>query len=118
MRGRTRWALGTGAVLLVVTASGALLAPDLAERATGWGCGPDRLPPRISGFERTTVTAAALESLPPRSGLPPGRAAVVVDWPGWGFCPHYDRTETDLPMEIWLRVSPALYVEYARGGGP
>jgi hypothetical protein len=118
MRRPIRWALAIGAVLLAVSAAGLLLAPDIVQRAVGWGCSPDRLPERISGFERTTVTAASLESLPPRSGLPQGRAAVVVDWPGWGFCPTYDRTETDLPMAIWLRVSPTSFVEYGRGGGP
>jgi len=101
-------------VAVTVVAGGLVVA-----RATVASCGPDKLPARIGSFQQTNRTATSPDRLPARSGWPPGRPAVVVDLPPLDVCPFYIADQNDDPMDIWLRVTPNLYVEYGRtGGGP
>jgi hypothetical protein len=89
-----------------------------AWRAIVPNCTADHLPTVISGFHQTSQTRASIDQLPPRTGEPQGRPAVVVDLRIDGTCPSYSAGEPDLPVGIWLRVSPSLFVMYVRGGGP
>lgn len=102
-------------LLVAVVGAGAVIVL----RATVASCSPDHLPARIGVFQQTNRTVTSAAQLPPRSGSPQGRPAVVVDLPGFDICPLYSADDADLPMDVWLRLSANLYVEYGRtGGGP
>jgi len=117
MKRRVVGPLAALAVVLGVLLALFITEPQLVQRV-GWGCGPDRIPDRVGFFQRSTMTATALAQLPPRTGWPQGRPAVVIDWPGLGFCPAYFPDQTDDPILIWLRVRDDYFVAYYRGGGP